>query len=179
VAAHSNEVIPPFDFAEALRYSSDERMRLCVDRVRDRFLDQGIWDTWASFGVPPVPSKGASEGELQRLESDRDVALPAEYRAFLAKWRYLVIGEGLKVWGLDHEGVSISWPWVSDQHRADVRYLVFGDYFCYADGDQLMFDLSDPRQVVVAYLHEDGPLYEEFAPSFSLALWRMVHEDRA
>jgi hypothetical protein len=28
----------------------------------------------------------------------------------------------------------------------------------------------------VAYLHEHGPLIEDYAPSFSLALWRLVSE---
>jgi hypothetical protein len=175
MASHSDEVIPHFDFAEALSHELDERMRLCVDRVRDRLFDEGLWDI---FLIPPVPSNGASEGELRDLESDLGVPLPSEYRAFLANWRYLIIDDGLKVWGLDHEGVSIGGPWVSDQHRADVRYLVFGDYWGYADGDQLMFDLSGSHRTVVAYLHEHGPLYESFAPSFSLALWRMVHEGR-
>ncbi len=176
MAAHSSEIIPHFDFTEALRYDPDERMRLCVDRVRDRLSDEGLWDLLL---IPPVPEMGASAGELRDLESILEVPLPTEYRAFLANWRYLIIGDGLKVWGFDHDGVSTGSPWVSNQHRADVRYLVFGDYWDYADGDQLMFDLSDSRRTVVAYLHEHGPRYETFAPSFSLALWRMVHEARA
>jgi hypothetical protein len=176
VTAHSNEVIPPFDFAEALLHGPEERMRLCVDLVRERLFKSGIWDL---FDVPPAPPTGASEDELLRVESDLGMPLPVEYRAFLANWRYLIIGDGLKVWGIEHNGVSIGWPWISDGHRAGVRYLVFGDYWGYADGDQLMFDLSGPVQIVVAYLHEHGPLYEDFAPSFSLAPWRMVHEDRA
>jgi hypothetical protein len=39
-----------------------------------------------------------------------------------------------------------------------------------------MFDLDDPSTSVVAYLHEHGPLIENYAPSFSLALWRLVSE---
>jgi hypothetical protein len=53
---------------------------------------------------------------------------------------------------------------------------VFANYWPFADGDQLMFDLSDPSHPVVAYLHDYGPLYEAHAPSFSLALWRLVFE---
>ena len=67
-------------------------------------------------------------------------------------------------------------PWVSEQHRTGEKYLVFANYWRYADGDQLMFDLSGPSQPVVAYLHEHGPLFKFDAPSFSLALWRLVHE---
>ena len=44
---------------------------------------------------------------------------------------------------------------------------------------QAFHAVGGPSPVVVAYLHEHGPLYEGFAPSFSLALWRMVHEGRA
>jgi hypothetical protein len=54
--------------------------------------------------------------------------------------------------------------------------LVFADYWGYADGDQLLFELGDPEEAVYPYLHEYGPLYEAFAPSFSTALWRMVEE---
>jgi SMI1 / KNR4 family (SUKH-1) len=172
--ADLDEVIPPFDFDEALRIGPDERMRLCVDLVRERLSRSGVW-----FDSPPVPPTGASEDELLRLESDLGIPLPAEYRAFLANWRYLIVGDGLKVWGLEYDGLSIGWPWVSDQHRPGDWYLVFGDYWDYADGDQLMFDLSAPSQPVIAYLHEHGPRCDPFAPSFSLALWRMVHETRA
>jgi hypothetical protein len=171
VAAHSNEVVPPFDFAAALRLSPDERMRRCVDRVRARHLSEGQWDL---FGLPPVPDAGAGEDELRRLESQLGVPLPAEYRAFLGRWRYLVLDDGLRVWGFPHGGVSVGGPWVSDEHRAGVRYLVFADFWGYADGDQLLFEVGAVGQPVVAYLHEHGPLFETFAPSFSLALWRMV-----
>jgi hypothetical protein len=30
---------------------------------------------------------------------------------------------------------------------------------------------------VVAYLHQHGPSFERYAPSFSLALWRMLNEE--
>ncbi len=147
-------------------------MALCVERIRRQHHDEGTWDI---FGVPPVPDGGATDAELAALEKELAVPLPAEYRAFLRRWRYLVIDDGYKVWGLDHDGVSIGRPWVSTEHRPGVEYLVVGDYWQFADGDQLMFDLSDAEQPLVAYLHEHGPLYETFAPSFSLALWRIVH----
>jgi hypothetical protein len=173
MVTHTCKVVPPFDFALALRHTPEERMQMCVDRVRVRLLAEGHWDL---FGLPPVPAGGASEVELKRLESQLGVPLPTEYRAFLKRWRYLVMDDGLRVWGFDHDGVSVCGPWVSDQHRAGVQYLVFADYWRYADGDQLLFELGDPQAAVAAYLHEHGPLYETFAPSFSLALWRMTEE---
>jgi SMI1 / KNR4 family (SUKH-1) len=173
LATHTSQIVPPFNFSSARRLSPIERMRVCVDGVRERLTAKGLWDL---FGVPPVPATGAAEDELQRLEVDLGVALPAEYRTFLARWRYLEIEDGRRVWGFGHEGVSIGSPWVSDDHRPGVRYLVFADYWAFADGDQLLFEVGADTQSVVAYLHEHGPLYEEYAPSFSLALWRMVHE---
>lgn len=173
MATHANEVLPYFDFTEGLKHSPEERIRICVNCVRFRLIEDKLWDI---FGVPPVPDAGANEGELQRMESQLGMPLPNEYRIFLSLYRYLVMDDGRRIWGFDHQGLSIGSPWVSEKHRLGTRYLVFADYWNYADGDQLMFDLSDPQRTVIAYLHEHGPLYENFASSFSLALWRMVHE---
>ena len=46
----------------------------------------------------------------------------------------------------------------------------------WGDGDQLYFDLADPGQAVYVYVHEHGPVYEVYAPSFTTALYRMAHE---
>ena len=173
MAVHTNEIVPPFDFSVALKHSLEDRFLICVDRVRRVLIDSGMWDY---FGVPPVPEYGATDAELKALESVLDTPLPTEYRTFLHKWRYLGISDGTRIWGVSHAGISIGWPWVSDEHRASVKYLVFADYWMFADGDQLMFEVGDADGAVVAYLHEHGPLYEWFAPSFSLALWRIMHE---
>src|SRR4051812_25072902 len=109
MATHTNEVLPPLDFAPALRLSPDERTRQCVDRVRERHITAGQWDL---FGVPAVPDGGASGAEPRSPESELGVSLPAEYRAFLSRWRYLVLDDGLRVWGFDHDGLSVGRPWV-------------------------------------------------------------------
>ena len=168
-----NNVIPVYDFTAALDFSAHDRMRLCVEQVKASHIASGID---ALMDIPPVPEMGASQLEIDQLTADLDLSLPAEYEAFLRQWRYLYITDGRTIFGLDHQGVTIGWPWISEQHHVTRRYLIFGDYWRYADGDQLMFDLSRANQPVVAYLHEDGPLFEDFAPSFSLALWRVVHE---
>lgn len=173
MSKYTNKVVPKFDFTSALRLSVTERMSHCVNRVRERHTSEG---TWGLFGVPPVPESGATETELLSLESELGVPLPSEFRAFLSRWRYLVIADGMNLWGFDHDGVSVGRPWSSDEHRAGVQYLVFADYWGYADGDQLLFEIGNPEAEVIAYLHEHGPLYEAFAPSFSLALWRLVEE---
>ena len=113
------------------------------------------------------------------MESVLGVPFPAEYRQFLSICRYVDLGPGAQIGtGVDRNGVYFGADsWVSDDHRPGVPYLVFADYWRFADGDQLMFDLSDDTHPVIAYLHEHGPLYEFYAPSFSLALWRLMHDD--
>ncbi|HEY1067723.1 MAG TPA: SMI1/KNR4 family protein [Pirellulales bacterium] len=126
---------------------------------------------------PCLPT-GANEEELQDAEAQLGAPLPGEYREFLKLSRYLKIDDGMEVGGLAHHGVSVAeTPWISSSHRPGVEYLVFANYWRYSDGDQLAIDLSEPTQPVIAYLHEHGPLFEEFAPSFSFALWRLLHED--
>jgi len=56
-------------------------------------------------------------------------------------------------------------------------FLAIGDYWRFADGDQLLLALDDSEQPVMAYFHEHEPRIEYFAPSVSLALWRLTHEE--
>ena len=170
----ANRIIGDFDFTEALKLTPLDRMRNAVSLARRRLADQGAL---GYFMIPPIPDRGATDAELDALQLGVGVDLPEEYAEFLRSWRYLIADDGYQVWGLDHEGVSIGRPWVSDQHRDGHRYLVFGHYWRYADGDQLLFDLDDPATPVVAYLHEHGPSFERYAPTFSLALWRMLNEE--
>jgi hypothetical protein len=97
-----------------------------------------------------------------------------EYRAFLERHRHLVLDDGFNIGGLAHDGVYRGeGPWLSDQHPTSGPALVIGFYWRYADGDQLLIPLDDPSHPVLAYFHE-VPAIEPFAPSFSLALWRLV-----
>lgn len=171
-----NQVIPAFDFSDAEALSVDERISVSVERARATIAEFGL----AQFHDAPMIPPGASEEEIALLERQLGVALPAEYKRFLGSYRYLLLDDGFSIGGFDFEGVHYSEaPWVSDEHNAPTEYLVFGAYCAYADGDQLMFDLSTTDQPVVAYLHEHGPLFEAYAPSFSLALWRLVAEEAA
>jgi hypothetical protein len=174
MATHTSLILPAFDFYRAEALALSERFRICLGRARELAADSG-YDQ--GMDAPCVPSSGASEAELLKMESDLGVQLPTEYRQFLASCRYLKVGDGVEVGGLDHNGLHVTEvPWVSSEHRPGVDYLVFANYWRYADGDQLMFDLTDPGRAVIVYLHEHGPLFEFYAPSFSLALWRLVHE---
>jgi hypothetical protein len=171
---HTNIVVPRYDFSAAVALTVDERFARSLDSARRLVAGNG-YQKFSDF--PCVPESGASDDELAKMESKLGRSLPDEYRKFLSQCRYLKIDDGCEIGGLDHNGVYVTEvPWISDEHRPGVKYLVFANYWRFSDGDQLMFDLSDPTQPVVAYLHEHGPLYESYAPSFSLALWRMVHE---
>jgi hypothetical protein len=173
MAQRNTRIVPAFDFTEAQRLSLTQRFERSIERA-GQLLEANGYQGLSHF--PCIPS-GASAAELEELESQVGMPLPQEYRQFLSHCRYLKLDDGLEVGGLDHEGVyPASSPWVSTEHRPGVEFLVFADYWRYADGDQLMFALSEPGQPVVAYLHSHGPLFEPYAPSFSLALWRLVHE---
>lgn len=174
MALHSNTVIQPYDFSEAQPLSVSERFSRSLEKARER-VAENEYQTASKF--PCVPTFGATEEELTILESNLGTSLPEEYRAFLSRCRYLKIDDAIEIGGLDYNGQYFTEPpWVSDAHRPAVQYLIFGNYWRFADGDQLMFDLTDPNRPVIAYLHEHGPLYELYAPSFSLALWRLVNE---
>jgi len=66
MATHSNEVVPSFDFGNALSMSPEERCSLCAETVTQRMKSAGLWDL---FDVPPVPASGATDEELAKLES--------------------------------------------------------------------------------------------------------------
>lgn len=174
MATHTTKIVKPYDFSATSSLTVSERLARSLETARSLVISNG-YQRLSDF--PCVPTVGASEAEIAQLESELGIPLPREYRQFLAVCRYLKIEDGREVGGLDHNGVYVTEiPWVSDEHRADVPYLVFANYWRFADGDQLLFDLSDATHPVIAYLHEHGPLYESFAASFSLALWRLVHE---
>lgn len=167
-------VVTPYDFSRALSLAVAERFALSLERARAIVVANGYQ---AISDFPCVPTIGASEAEIAKLESGLGMRLPSEYRHFLTVCRYLKIDDGCEVGGFDHNGLYVTEiPWISDKHRPGRSYLVFANYWQFADGDQLMFDLSDGTHPVIAYLHEHGPLCEWYAPSFSLALWRLVHE---
>jgi hypothetical protein len=173
MSSHTKSFLKPFNFDAALQLSPMERCKICVAYAERKYQRNGLgW--WED--IPMIPPVGANPQELEHWIKVLGFVFPIEYYEFLLQWCYLNIEpSGLSVWGTNYKGVGIGSPWVSLKHRVPYRYLVFGDYWRHADGDQLMFDLNDNAIPVVVYLHELG-LIEYFAPSFSLALWRLVHE---
>lgn len=172
-ASDAARLLPPFDFAAPLRMSAEQRIETSLRVV------QALVEADGDFADErtPIVAQGATSRELEALEARLGVGLPGEYRRFLARCGRLDLDDGFRVFGVAQDaGDGSHEPWVSDTHREGFRYLVVADYFRLADGDQLLIDLRDPNHAVVAYLHEEGPLFEPYAPSFSLAPWRFVHE---
>lgn len=165
-------VFPDFDFSHAETFTVTERLDRCIERARRLSADYPM-----PKNIPPVSNAGATSDEIDRLEAAVGVPIPAELRMFWSRCRYLCLDDGMNIGGFDHRGVHVSESvWLSTRHLPGQRFLVVGAYWRFADGDQLLIDLDDPTYPVIAYLHEHGPLFERYAPSFSLALWRLVHE---
>lgn len=169
---YTTSFLDSYNFDAAFRLTVEERFQVCIDHVDKRHRESGYSNL---ARVVPIPPSGLSAQEIGLQEQQFDRRVPGEYAQFLRRWSYLDIGDGLNIWGGSYNGVNIGRPWISAEHNAPHEYLVFGDYWNYADGDQLMFDLNEPDFPVVLYLHEEA-LIEYFAPSFSLALWRAVDE---
>jgi hypothetical protein len=167
-------VVPEVDFGEALDMTPVERMERAAEDLRAIHRKRGYKDELN--GRPYIPPRGGSEEEIRELEASLEFYLSDEYKEFLRRWRYLEVGSGVSIGGLDWNGVSNNGSlWVSDQHPTGGPCLVLGYCNQYADGDQWLMMPGEER--VLLYLHEFGPRIEEFAPSFSLALWRVIHEN--
>ena len=167
-------VLPAFDFSPADKLSCAERFTTVLKTARSLVTQNGYQD-FSDFSC--IPDTGATDEELAALETELGIPLPTEYRAFLKIARYIKIDDGCEIGGFDLNGVYVTErPWVSDQHKRGHKYLVFANYWMYADGDQMLIDVSDLNGPVYAYLHDHAGLIESYAPSFSLAAWRLVHE---
>ena len=129
---------------------------------------------YSQLSEPPISPIGATSTEIENLEQQLGIALPIEYSRFLRRWRYLDIYVGYSIWPPNSPAPNGDVPWLSGDHRPPYKYLVFGDYWNFADGDSLMFDINQPQSPVVLYLHDEQAI-EYFAPSFSLALWRIAN----
>lgn len=173
-------ILPPFDFTEAQGLTVLQRFDRSIEAVRSEHAARGYIGYIDELGqLPAIPPRGAADKELAALQRQLQVTFPDEYLDFLRRWRYIEVDAGLQIYGFDYDGVyPTGSPWVSDEHFKGRRYLIIGDCWNYADGDQLVVHISGDKcqQQVLLYLHEDGPRIEEYAPSFSLALWRLVYE---
>jgi hypothetical protein len=163
-----------FDFGNALGLSPSDRLASAIEMARDVAETSGHAVSCREWGYAAVPSGGATPSEVSALEAAVG-PLPPDYREFLLIIRYLELDSGCSVGGCQAEGVV---PIAPPSRRGLLGHdcLVFADYWLDADGDKLVFLLDKPGQPVARYRHEEGPRLVPFADTFSLALWRMVHE---
>ncbi len=161
-------VLPAFDFGPAQGRTPADVITESVGRLR--------------VGANPA----ATATEMDALETSLGVALPAEYRLFLAVTRSLDVAHGTCLYGVRGDDSTAEEPWVSDGHMQGRTFLVIGAYGAFADGDQLLFDVGASSASVYLYLHDPPydkggprrrPCIEEFAPSFGLALFRIANEE--
>ncbi len=163
-------ILPPYDFSEALLLPVMERFAQSIAILQERARAEA-----AIYGESLAPLQpGFSEDEIADLERKQGAPFAAEVREFLQHWKRVQGEGGFGFYGPD--------SWVTDERFTGGKYpnsfyLVVGDYWRYADGDLLIMPLSGETDKVLLYLHEDGSKIEDLAPSFSLALWRMAHED--
>lgn len=169
------QLLPPFDFAQAQRLPLSERINTCIHTLRLKHLAYNLDNL---FDFPLIPRSGASTHELEMLEDELGIKLPLEYRYLLSQYRYVSNGTGICIYGLDYKDTYVSGrPFVFPPLNVPGTFLAVGDYWRFANGDQLLIQLDDPQEPVLAYFHKQGPLLEFYAPSFSIALWRLVHEE--
>jgi hypothetical protein len=168
----TQRVLPTFGLSKAMSLGVIDRIDRCITLARDRSANYPM-----PKGIPPVADGGATFDEIASLQSRLGISIPSELRMFWSRCRYLCLDDGMNIGGFDHAGIQVAeHVWLSENHMPGRRLLVIGAYWRYADGDQLLVDLDDATFPVAVYLHEDGPLFERYAPSFTLALWRLVHE---
>ena len=192
--SYTTTLLESYDFTDALALTLEERFNSCIKRIENfhrqigypapsardagcvlvEMDEAGSQISHLQLPEPPIPSTGTTQSEIEKFEGRLGITLPTEYSQFLRLWRYLDIYDGYRIWPPDSPNLKDLTPYISGDHRPPYKYLLFGDYWNFADGDGLMFDLNTPQSPVVLYLHDYGPLIEYFAPSFSLALWRIV-----
>jgi len=172
----SNDILPYYDFSIPLALSVEQRFHKSVQLVRDmqKLLEKIDYGTDTIL----IPSTGSSPEEFVQLQTYLGIELPEEYGAFLQKWRSLRVDYS-EVYGPE----SGFGPWVSDEHDPLHKYLVVGKCKSFSDGDELLIELDQPEQRVFQYVYEawvyvdvPGAKIELYAPSFSLAIWRLIHD---
>lgn len=118
---------------------------------------------------------GISDKEIANVETELGVPLPTSYKVFLRAVRGLWLFGGAVQFGAAHPFIH-DFPALTDLTPAQRRIvkakgggwpppshgmLCFAEYFLEADGDQVLFDVSnglvDDEYPVVYYSHESRP----------------------
>lgn len=147
-------MLPAYDFSLPLVLTPEERYRCIMASLtkRGQVITRST-DSWYPEHAEVYPT------------------LPEEYILFLSLVHEIYLDYSVNLWG-DGEHSDIPFP-----HGDQESLLVVGDYWRYADGDQLILNCSPSSGQVFLYLHDDGARLVPFAPSFSLAAWRILYED--
>jgi hypothetical protein len=102
MAAFPTTHVGSFDFTEALALPPQERLRRAVEQLR-QWHEITDYESFCFF--PPIPSYSASQAELDDLEAELEITLPADYRLFLSMWVYMDVDPMRIIWGVRHEGI--------------------------------------------------------------------------
>ncbi len=117
----------------------------------------------------PIHGKGLTEDRIAEWEGKYNQKLPASYREALKKYNFIILRDGIMLFGLDSPYES---PWYSRKHAERQNYWVIGNCFIFADGDQLLMD-DDGRCFL--YRHENEEKIEKLSEDFSGMLDSLSH----
>lgn len=162
------QILPSFDFGS---YDEKTVIRTCVNYIREIHKDT---DFTEFFDIPPIPDEGLTPSQIRKLEEETGCTLPPEYREVLQSYKYLCLDDSRMLFGGEHNGISYGSMWSSDTHESGRLWLVIGQYWVYADGDDLLMDPN--TGAVYVYFHENGGKIEMFADDAKKALYRLTVE---
>ena len=141
-----------YDFSNALSLNVEDRITKAIEFIKE--FSNVILDS------------GASEIEISNLESEIGISFPTDYVRFLKKYRFFRFHDGLQIFGI--QTVKNGKHWVKKPYKfgkrfnfSGIPYIKYPKFFAYLD------DIN-------GVIYRSGP--ELFAPSFSLAFWRMCKE---
>ena len=165
------DVLDAFEFPEG---NDAALLEKAVLKMTDVF-SKATFDVLSDDEPPSIPSEGLSPEKIEDFEKQVGCQFPEGLRMLYSRYRYLSFSDSFKVFGVHSpEEVGYGSPWISDQHEKGRDWLVLGQYWRHADGDDLLMDLQSGE--VYAYLHEYRGKIEWYAPSIAAAVFRSVFE---
>ena len=122
--------------------------------------------SWTVRFVWIVSGRGISEAEIQEIERLLGIPLPHSFRSFLACVNGYILNRPVAQMHRDH-------VW-----KHPTGTICFANYFWEADGDQVVFDISqgliDGEYPVLYYAHDFARQENKGLRRIARLLWRMV-----